>query len=103
MVDGLRGAGPAQLRRVEIVRQPPAADQAPSADDRRPPPGGQPSPERQPSPLPFGPSPTLPFMEAHKVDPTTGEDEMALADAPAGGAARAAGGLFAARRAQGKP
>ena len=25
---------------------------------------------------------TLPYMEAHKIDPTTGQDEMALADAP---------------------
>ncbi len=106
MMDRLREAVTAQLMRVEIVSQPPAADQAPSADDRRPPPGGQPSPERQPSPLPFGPSPTLPFMEAHKVDPTTGEDEMALADAPAGGAggaAGAAGGFSAARSAQRNP
>jgi preprotein translocase subunit SecA len=28
-------------------------------------------------------SATLPYMEAHKVDPTTGEDEMAPALAPA--------------------
>ena len=103
MMDRLREAVTAQLMRVEIVSQPPAADQAASADDRRPPPGGQPSPERQPSPLPFGPSPTLPFMEAHKVDPTTGEDEMALADAPAGGAGGAAGGFSAARSAQRNP
>ena len=106
MMDRLREAVTAQLMRVEIVSQPPAADQAPSADDRRPPPGGQPSPERQPSPLPFGPSPTLPFMAAHKVDPTTGEDEMALADTPAGGAGAAGGtggGFAAARSAQRNP
>ncbi|MBI3435886.1 MAG: preprotein translocase subunit SecA [Proteobacteria bacterium] len=38
--------------------------------------------------------PALPYMEAHKVDPVTGEDEMALAEAawsppPAGGSANA--------------
>jgi preprotein translocase subunit SecA len=39
--------------RVEIVQQPPAEEAA-----------------------------SLPYMEAHKVDPATGEDEMALASAP---------------------
>jgi preprotein translocase subunit SecA len=34
----------------------------------------QQSPPEQPS--------QLPYMEAHKVDPTTGEDELALAGAP---------------------
>jgi preprotein translocase subunit SecA len=48
------------------------------------------------------PSPTdeqenLPYMEAHKVDPSTGEDEMAFADAPP--LAAVAGSGFAAERA----
>ena len=51
MIGNLREAVTSQLMRVEIVQQPPAADE-----------GSQ-----------------LPYMEAHKVDPTTGEDEMALA------------------------
>ncbi len=54
MVVRLREAVTAQLMRVEIVQQQPAEE------------------ERQ----------QLPYMEAHKVDPTTGEDEMALAAAP---------------------
>ena len=54
MVAHLREAVTAQLMRVEIVQQQPAEE------------------ERQ----------QLPYMEAHKVDPTTGEDEMALAAAP---------------------
>jgi preprotein translocase subunit SecA len=54
MVAHLREAVTAQLMRVEIVQQPPAEE------------------ERQ----------QLPYMEAHKVDPTTGEDEMALSAAP---------------------
>jgi preprotein translocase subunit SecA len=52
MISKLREAVTAQLMRVEIV-QSPEAEQA-----------------------------TLPYMEAHKVDPTTGEDEFAYADAP---------------------
>jgi preprotein translocase subunit SecA len=55
MVAHLREAVTAQLMRVEVVQQPPA-DQPPEQ---------------------------LPYMEAHKVDPTTGEDEMAPALAPA--------------------
>ena len=43
---------------------------------------------------------SLPYMEAHKVDPATGEDEMALAEAPAGGAA---GDFATARSAQRQP
>ena len=35
------------------------------------------------------PAPPLPVMKAHKVDPMTGEDEMALADAPVGAPAGA--------------
>jgi preprotein translocase subunit SecA len=66
MVAHLREAVTAQLMRVEIVQQPPAE-----------------MPEN------------LPYMEAHKVDPTTGEDEIAPALAPAlvgagNGAAQAA-------------
>ena len=53
MVGHLREAVTAQLMRVEVVQQP-AEEQTQS----------------------------LPFMEAHKVDPATGEDEMMLADAP---------------------
>jgi len=55
MSNRLREAVTAQLMRVEIVAPPPPEEPA-----------------------------SLPFMEAHKVDPTTGEDEMALAEAPAG-------------------
>ena len=54
MVVHLREAVTAQLMRVEIVQSPPAEEAA-----------------------------KLPYMEAHKVDPTTGEDEMAPALAPA--------------------
>jgi preprotein translocase subunit SecA len=52
MIGNLRQAVTGQLMRVEIMQQPPEEE-----------------PEQ------------LPFMEAHKVDPTTGEDEMALATA----------------------
>ena len=51
MIQNLREAVTSQLMRVEIVQQPP----------QEPPP--------------------LPYMEAHKVDATTGEDELAFADA----------------------
>jgi preprotein translocase subunit SecA len=54
MVAHLREAVTAQLMRVEVVQSPPAEESA-----------------------------QLPYMEAHKVDPTTGEDEMAPALAPA--------------------
>ena len=54
MTARLREAVTAQLMRVEIVQSPPEEQAAP-----------------------------LPYMEAHKVDPTTGEDEMAPALAPA--------------------
>src|SRR5262249_51992016 len=57
-----REAVTAQLMRVEIVQAPPPEQQAP---------------------------PSLPRMEAHKVDPNTGEDEMALAMAGAETLARA--------------
>jgi preprotein translocase subunit SecA len=52
MVANLREGVTAQLMRVEVVQQPPE-DQAQQ----------------------------LPYMEAHKLDPFTGEDEMAYADA----------------------
>ena len=54
MIAKLREAVTAQLMRVEIV-------QAPSDEEQQ----------------------SLPYMEAHKVDPITGEDEMALADGAA--------------------
>jgi preprotein translocase subunit SecA len=53
LLSNLREAVTAQLMRVEIMDQPPEEE-----------------PEH------------LPYMEAHKVDPLTGEDEMALAAAP---------------------
>jgi len=53
MVAHLRQAVTAQLMRVEIVEKPPEEETS-----------------------------KLPYMEAHKVDPATGEDEMALAVAP---------------------
>jgi preprotein translocase subunit SecA len=52
MSEHLREAVTAQLMRVEIRAAPPEEQQ-----------------------------PNLPYMEAHKVDPSTGEDEMALAEA----------------------
>jgi preprotein translocase subunit SecA len=79
MSQSLREAVTAQLMRIEIVAAPP--------------------PDQPPAPLPV--------MEAHKMDPTTGEDEMALAMAGAETLARhgigpAAGGaaLAAARNAE---
>ena len=54
MVAHLREAVTAQLMRVEVVQSPPPEEAA-----------------------------ALPYMEAHKVDPLTGEDEMAPALAPA--------------------
>jgi preprotein translocase subunit SecA len=79
MSQSLREAVTAQLMRIEIVAAPP--------------------PDQQPAPLPV--------MEAHKMDPTTGEDEMALAMAGAETLARhgigpAAGGAVpaAARNAE---
>jgi preprotein translocase subunit SecA len=53
MVANLREAVTSQLMRVEIVQSPPP----PEATE-------------------------LPFMQAHHIDPSTGEDELALADAP---------------------
>jgi preprotein translocase subunit SecA len=60
MIQRLREAVTAQLMRVEIMAQPPPDEQA-----------------------------NLPYMEAHKIDPSTGEDEMALAAAGAETLARA--------------
>jgi preprotein translocase subunit SecA len=60
MIARLREAVTGQLMRVEVMTQPPADEQA-----------------------------NLPYMEAHKVDPSTGEDEMALATAGAETLARA--------------
>jgi len=65
MLNNLREAVTGQLMRVEIMAQPPEGEE-----------------EYE-----------LPYMEAHKVDPTTGEDEMELATA-----ALANGGEFAAER-----
>jgi preprotein translocase subunit SecA len=53
MMVHLREAVTGQLMRVEIVQQPPAEEAT-----------------------------KLPYMEAHKVDPATGEDELAIASAP---------------------
>ena len=52
MIAKLRGVVTAQLMRVEIVQQPPAQEE-----------------------------PKLPYMEAHKIDPQTGEDEIGFAEA----------------------
>jgi preprotein translocase subunit SecA len=52
LIAKLREAVTAQLMRVEIVQAPPEEDQQ-----------------------------SLPYMEAHKVDPSTGEDEMSFANA----------------------
>jgi preprotein translocase subunit SecA len=57
MSQSLREAVTAQLMRVEIMAAPP---------------------EQQPGPM-SSPLAPLPAMQAHKIDPTTGEDEMALA------------------------
>ncbi|MGD0334616.1 MAG: preprotein translocase subunit SecA [Xanthobacteraceae bacterium] len=78
MSQSLREAVTAQLMRVEIMASPPEQQTAP-----------------------------LPAMEAHKIDPTTGEDEMALALAGAEtlarhgiGAAAGGGTALAARETQ---
>jgi preprotein translocase subunit SecA len=67
MSQSLREAVTAQLMRVEIVQQQPE------------------------------PATTLPYMEAHKIDPSTGEDEMALAAAGAQTLARHGIGTVPAR------
>jgi preprotein translocase subunit SecA len=79
MIQQLREAVTAQLMRVEIVAQPSAGEPGPS-DGAGPPPDGS-GPRGTPDG--WGPrgTPPLPFMEAHKIDPMTGEDEMAMAEA----------------------
>ena len=67
LVARLREAVTGQLMRVEIVQQPPA----------------EPPPDQAGAPRGPRPSPDLPYMEAHHVNPATGEDEMAPALAPA--------------------
>src|SRR5262249_43427576 len=64
MMQQLREAVTAQLMRVEIVTQPQDGEGG-MPDGSAPPMGGE-----------------LPFMEAHKLDPNTGEDEMAFAGSP---------------------
>jgi preprotein translocase subunit SecA len=82
MIQSLREAVTAQLMRVEIVQQPPPEQQPPAELA----PSG-------PTKIPASLSPHLPTnlppMQAHKVDPITGEDEMALAMAGAETLARA--------------
>jgi preprotein translocase subunit SecA len=78
MIQSLREAVTGQLMRVEIVQAPPTEQ----------------------------PPPTLPPMQAHHVDPSTGEDEMALAMAGGETLARAGitgGGAAAAAAAQRDP
>jgi preprotein translocase subunit SecA len=72
MVSRLREAVTAQLMRVEVVQQPPADEAA-----------------------------QLPYMEAHKVNPDTGEDELALAEA--GGVALARAGITTVPAAERNP
>ena len=69
LVSHLREAVTGQLMRVEVV-QPPAEEEEAAQ---------------------------LPYMEAHKVDPLTGEDELALANAPLAAAMAGANGGPAAR------
>ncbi len=69
MVANLREAVTSQLMRVEIVQSPPP----PEATE-------------------------LPFMQAHHIDPSTGVDELAMADAPLGPAMAGNGTSRAAQR-----
>jgi preprotein translocase subunit SecA len=76
MSANLREAVTAQLMRVEIRTAPPVEEQAP----------------------------VLPYMEAHKIDPSTGEDELALARAGADTLARhGIGAAVATQRKQTDP
>ncbi len=75
LLANLRTQVTTQLARVELVQSPPTM---PSDDD-------------------------LPMMEAHHLDPFTGEDEMALADADMGGVALAPPRREAAARVAGDP
>jgi preprotein translocase subunit SecA len=63
MIQNLREAVTAQLMRVEIMQAPPQ----------------EPPPEQ------------LPYMEAHHINPATGEDELAMSDGPVAAMARSAG------------
>jgi preprotein translocase subunit SecA len=63
MIQNLREAVTAQLMRVEITQAPP---QEPAREQ-------------------------LPYMEAHHINPATGEDELALSDNPVAAMARSAG------------
>jgi preprotein translocase subunit SecA len=63
MIQNLREGVTAQLMRVEIMQAPPQ----------------EPPPEQ------------LPYMEAHHINPATGEDEMAMSDGPVAAMARSAG------------
>jgi preprotein translocase subunit SecA len=63
LIQNLREAVTAQLMRVEIMQAPP-----------------QEPPREQ-----------LPYMEAHHINPATGEDEMAMSDGPVAAMARSAG------------
>ncbi len=63
LIQNLREAVTAQLMRVEIMQAPPQ----------------EPPPEQ------------LPYMEAHHINPATGEDEMAMSDGPVAAMARSAG------------
>jgi preprotein translocase subunit SecA len=75
LLSNLRQQVTAQLARVELVQAPPTM---PSDDD-------------------------LPMMEAHHLDPFTGEDEMALADEQVGGVALAPPRREATQRVAGDP
>ena len=66
MIQHLREGVTAQLMRVEIMQAPP-----------------EPAPEN------------LPYMEAHHLNPATGEDEMAMADGTVAALARSAGATLA--------
>jgi preprotein translocase subunit SecA len=73
MVAHLREAVTGQLMRVEVVQNPPTEEEQQQVQ-------------------------SLPFMQAHKVDPSSGEDELALAEAGAATLARhgIGGGVVAA-------
>ncbi len=66
MIQQMREGVTAQLMRVEIMQAPP-----------------EPAPEN------------LPYMEAHHINPATGEDDMAMADGTVAALARSAGATLA--------
>ncbi|MEX0842175.1 MAG: SEC-C metal-binding domain-containing protein, partial [Xanthobacteraceae bacterium] len=74
MLTNLRETVTAQLMRVEIVQQPPAQEE-----------------------------PKLPYMEAHKIDPQTGDDEMSFAEARLAPALAGNNGAPSAARAPNNP